>query len=184
MNILRKSILIGFTVLGMAAAQAQDAKPAPKQHDAHPGKEQMQAKMADIYAKRQARLHDLLKLTAQQESAWANYQSSIKPPALDGKRPEHKPFNQLTAPERLTLALDMTKQREALLETRVKAVSAFYGQLNPAQQTLFDEHGLGGERGGRHGHGRGHWGHGHQGGWGHEGGAQHEGWGGQGPRRG
>jgi protein CpxP len=182
MNILRKSILIGFTVLGMAAAQAQEAKPMAKQHDAHPSKEQMQAKMAEMYAKRQARLHDLLKLTAQQESAWANYQAAIKPAAMDGKRPEHKPFDKLTAPERLTLALDMTKKREAFLETRVKAVGAFYGQLNPAQQTLFDEHGLGNEHGGH----RGAWGHhGHRGGWGEHGGnQQHEGWGGQGQRRG
>lgn len=184
MNILRKSILIGFTVLGMAAAHAQEAQPAQKPHGARPSKEQIQAKMADMYAKRQARLHDLLKLTAQQESAWANYQSAIKPAGFDGQRPEHKPFDKLTAPERLKLALDMTKKRETFLETRVKAVTAFYGQLNPAQQTLFDEHGLGGERGGR----RGHWGqHGHRGGWGH-GGEQHEGWGGQGqghgPQRG
>jgi hypothetical protein len=80
MNTLRKSILIGFTVLGMAAAHAK--KPSlPSQHDARPSKEQMQAKMADMYAKRQARLHDLLKLTTQQESAWATYQAAIKPAA-------------------------------------------------------------------------------------------------------
>ncbi|WP_343732058.1 Spy/CpxP family protein refolding chaperone [Duganella sp.] len=170
MNILRKSILIGFTVLGMAAAHAQDAQPAAKAHGARPSKEQMQAKMADMYAKRQARLHDLLKLSAQQESAWATYQAAIKPAAMDGQRPERKPMNKLTAPERLNLALEMTRKREAFLETRVKAVSAFYAQLNPAQQTLFDEHGLGGERGGR----RGHWGHhGHRGGW------AHAGWGGE-----
>ncbi|MTV40987.1 Spy/CpxP family protein refolding chaperone [Duganella radicis] len=172
MNILRKSILIGFTVLGMAAAHAQDTQPAGKPHGAHPTKEQMQAKMADMYAKRQARLHDLLKLTAQQESAWATYQAAIKPAALDGQRPERKPMNKLTAPERLNLALEMTRKREAFLETRVKAVGAFYAQLNPAQQTLFDEHGLGGGRGGFRGH-RGH--HGMHGGWGHGG---HEGWGG------
>lgn len=172
MNNLRKSILIGFTVLGMAAAHAQEAKPMAKPHDGHPSKEHMQAKMAEMYAKRQARLHDLLKLTTQQESAWANYQAAIKPAALDGKRPEHKPLNKLSSPERLTLALDMTKQREAALETRLKAVTAFYAQLNPAQQTLFDEHSFGGERGGFRGH-RGH--HGMRGGWGHEGGPRHEG---------
>lgn len=185
MNVLRKSILIGFTVLGMAAAHAQEAKPATKQHDARPNKEQFEARLADMYAKRQARLHDLLKLTAQQESAWASYQSAIKPAALDGKRPEHKPGEKLNAPQRLNLALDMTKKREALLETRVKAVTAFYAQLNPAQQTLFDEHGLGGERGGWHGR-RDH--RGHHGGWGEHGGerGEHggEGWGGPGPRRG
>jgi hypothetical protein len=177
MNILRKSILIGFTVLGMAAAQAQEAQPAQKPHGAHPSKEQMQAKMADMYAKRQARLHDLLKLTAQQESAWASYQAAIKPAAFDGQRPDRKPLNKLTAPERLNLALDMTKKREAYLQTRVQAVTAFYSQLNPAQQTLFDEHGLRGPRGE---HGRR--GHGHHGGWGH--GGQHEGWGGPAPRQG
>ena len=177
MNIIRNSILIGFTVLGMAAANAQDATPTPKQHDAHqrPTREQMQAKMADMYAKRQQRLHDLLKLTAQQESAWATYQAAIKPAAFDGPRPEHKPLNKLTAPERLTLALEMTKKHEAMLETRLQAVKTFYAQLNPAQQTLFDEHGLGGGHGGMM---RSHWRHhGPRGGWGH-GDGQHEGWGG------
>jgi hypothetical protein len=173
MNILRKSILIGFTVLGMAAAYAQDT-PAGG-HDAGARKEHMQAKMADMFAKRQAKLHDLLKLTAQQESAWASYQAAIKPAAFDGQRPEHKPFNKLSSPERLTLALDMTKKHEAALETRLKAVTAFYAQLNPAQQTLFDEHSFGGERDGFRGH-RGHHGmRGHHGGWGHEGGPRHEG---------
>jgi hypothetical protein len=58
-----------------------------------------------------------------------------------------------------------------MLQTRLKAVSAFYAQLNPAQQTLFDEHSFGGERGGmmrarwRHHGGHGGWGHEH-GGWG------------------
>jgi alkylation response protein AidB-like acyl-CoA dehydrogenase len=80
MNTLRKSILIGFTVLGMAAAHAQEAQPAKPARRAS-SKEQMQAKMADMYAKRQARLHDLLKLTTQQESAWATYQAAIKPAA-------------------------------------------------------------------------------------------------------
>jgi hypothetical protein len=42
----------------------------------------------------------------------------------------------------------MTKKHEAKLETRLKALTAFYAQLNPAQQTLFDEHSFGGERGG------------------------------------
>jgi len=173
MNILRKSLLISCAVLGMAAAQAQEAQPAQQPHAGHqrPTKEQMQARMAEMYAKRQARLHDLLKLTAQQESAWSTYQAAIKPAAMDGPRPEHKAFDKMTTPERLNLALDMTKKREAMLQTRLKAVSAFYAQLNPAQQTLFDEHSFGGARGGmmrarwRHHGGHGGWDHEH-GGWG------------------
>lgn len=157
MNILRKSILIGFTVLGMAAAHAQDTQ----QRDHQPNKEQMQARMADMYAKRQARLHDLLKLSAQQEAAWANYQAAIKP-AFDGKRMARQRGDKLTAPERLTRALERTKQREAMLATRLQAVTAFYGQLSPAQQTLFDEHSMRGKWGHRGHRGHGHGGHGGQ----------------------
>jgi hypothetical protein len=80
MNTLRKSILIGFTVLGMAAAHAQEAQPAASQHGA--SQQGADAGQDGRYV-RQApgRLHDLLKLTAQQESAWATYQAAIKPAA-------------------------------------------------------------------------------------------------------
>jgi hypothetical protein len=111
MNVLRKSILIGFTVLGMAAAHAQEAAPAGR-HDAGARKEHMQAKMADMFAKRQARLHDQLKLTAQQESAWATYQAAIKPAPMSGTPPDRKAFAKLPAPERMAKMLDFSKQRQ------------------------------------------------------------------------
>lgn len=156
MNILRKSILIGFTVLGMAAAQAQD-KPA---HDAGARKEHMQQKMGDMFAKRQAKLHDLLKLTAQQESAWASYQTAIKPAPMSGPRPERGAFAKLPAPERMAKMLDVSKQRQARMESHLTALTAFYAQLTPEQKAVFDQRAMRG----MHGH-RGHGGHG--GGWGH-----------------
>ena len=162
MNILRKSILIGFTVLGMAAAQAQDTTPPAGRHGAGVGKEQMQAKMAEMYAKRQAKLHDLLKLTAQQESAWANYQAAIKPAAAGaGATGDHKSFATLSAPDRLSKMIDMTKQHEAKMEATLPALTAFYGQLTADQKAIFDDHTMGGKHGGFHGH-RGGWG-GHRG---------------------
>jgi protein CpxP len=157
MNILRKSILIGFTVLGMAAAQAQD-KPAG-QHDAGARKEHMQQKMGDMFAKRQAKLHDLLKLTARQESAWASYQAAIKPAPMSGPRPERGAFAKLPAPERMAKMLDFSKQRQARMESHLTALTAFYAQLTPEQKAVFDERGM------RAMHGRGH--RGHRGGWGH-----------------
>ena len=157
MNVLRNSILIGFTVLGMAAAQAQDTTQPAGRHGAAVSKEQMQAKMAEMAAKRQAKLHDLLKLTAQQEPAWASYQAAIKPAAA-GARPS---FATLSAPDRLSKMIDMTKQHEARMEATLPALTAFYGQLTAEQKVIFDDHTMGGKHGGFHGH-RGGWG-GHRG---------------------
>jgi len=158
MNILRKSILIGFTVLGMAAAHAQDAAPAAGS-DRAANMEQRRAKMSEMYAKRQAKLHDQLKLTTQQESAWTSYQAAIKPSAPNGPRPQRGEFAKLSAPERLSKMIDMTKQREARMEAHLTALTAFYGQLTPEQKKVFDERGMGGKRGG----------HGARGGWRHHG---------------
>ena len=152
MNIFRKSILIGFTVLGMAAAHAQDAAPAAGP-DRAANMEQRRAKMSEMYAKRQARLHDQLKLTAQQESAWASYQAAIKPTAPAGARAQRGEFAKLTAPERLSKMIEMTKQREAKMETHLTALTAFYGQLTPEQKAVFDQRGMGGKRGGWRHHG-------------------------------
>jgi protein CpxP len=163
MNILRKSILIGFTVLGMAAAHAQDTTPQDKaqhgQHGQHGTPEQRQAKMAEMTAKRQARLHDRLKITPQQEPAWAAYQASIKPTApagREGPRPARGEFAKLSAPERLGQMIEMTKVREARMQQQLPALTAFYDQLTPEQKAEFDKRGRRGFGGFHHGGDRGH----------------------------
>ncbi|MET0268104.1 MAG: Spy/CpxP family protein refolding chaperone [Duganella sp.] len=152
MNILRKSILIGFTVLGMAAAHAQDTTQQGQQQgrQGHAvSMEQRQAKMAEMYAKRQARLHDKLKITAQQEAAWATYQAAINPAAPAGPRPQRGEFAKLSAPERLSKQIEMSKVREARMQQHLTAMTAFYEQLTPEQKTVFDKRG--GGFGGKHG---------------------------------
>ncbi|MQA41519.1 Spy/CpxP family protein refolding chaperone [Rugamonas aquatica] len=161
MNILRKSILIGFTVLGMAAAQAQDMAPAAGRHGAVVNREQMQAKMEEMFAKRQAKLHDLLKLTTQQESAWATYQAAIKPTAAGGTLPDRDAVAKMSAPDRLAKMIDLSKQRQAKMEAHLTALTAFYSQLTAEQKAIFDDHTRGGAHGGHPGQ-RGGWG-GHKG---------------------
>ena len=152
MNILRKSILIGFTVLGMAAAHAQDTAAQDKPHHGQQATpEQRQAKMEDMYAKRQARLHDKLKITAQQESAWAAYQAAVKPTAPAGPRPARGEFAKLSSPERLSKMIEMTKLREGRMQQHLTALSAFYGQLTPEQKAEFDKRGGRGFGGFHHG---------------------------------
>ena len=165
MNTLRKSILIGFTVLGMAAAQAQaqaeNSTPPAGRHGAVVNREQMQAKMEEMFAKRQAKLHDLLKLTAQQESAWASYQAAIKPAAAGGTLPDREAVAKMSAPDRLAKMIDLSKQRQAKMEAHLTALTAFYSQLTAEQKAIFDDHTRGGAHGGHPGH-RGGWG-GHHG---------------------
>lgn len=156
MNIIRKSILIGFTVLGMAAAHAQAQLPEnaaqdKPHHGQHATPEQRQAKMDDMYAKRQARLHDKLKITAQQESAWAAYQAAVKPTAPAGPRPARGEFAKLSSPERLSKMIEMTKLREGRMQQHLTALTAFYGQLTPEQKAEFDKRGGRGFGGFHHG---------------------------------
>ena len=155
MNTIRKSILIGLTVLGMGgaslAAHAADTATTATtagRHGHQANAEQMQAKMAEHFAARQAKLHDLLKLTAQQEAAWTTYQAAIKPSA-PASRPDHAALKALPAPERLAKMIDLAKQHTATMESHLTALTAFYGTLSAEQKKVFDANVMGGERGPR-----------------------------------
>ena len=151
MNTFRKSVLIGLTVLGMGsaslAAHADDSSTAPAGGHGHMSREQMQAKMADMWAKHQAKLHDLLKLTAAQEPAWTAYQAAIKPAMPAG---DHVKLSTLSAPDRLSKMIDMTKQRTATMESHLAALNTFYATLTADQKAVFDAHTMGGAKGGHH----------------------------------
>jgi hypothetical protein len=158
MNSIRKSLLIGMTVLSLgtvgAAARADDT-PAAGRHGQQMTQEQRDAKMAEhkakfaaMVAKRQAALHDKLKLSAAQEPAWASFVAATTPQWPAG-RPDRASAAQLSAPERMEKHLEMSKQHIAKQETRLAAVKAFYAQLTPEQKKTFDE-------AAKHHHGRMH----------------------------
>jgi Spy/CpxP family protein refolding chaperone len=153
MKTLRKSVLIGLTVLGMGtaslAAHADDTTTAPAGRHGHAAnKEQMQARMADMWAKHQAKLHDLLKLTAAQEPAWTTYQAAIKP--APRMATEHADFSKLPAPERLAKMIDMAKQHTTSMEAHLAALNTFYGTLTAEQKAVFDANTMGGAKGPHH----------------------------------
>lgn len=165
MNTIRKNVVIALTVLGMGsfsvAARADDTTPPPGRHGAAAHGAQMQAKMADMMAKHQAKLHDLLKLTPQQEPAWSAYQAAIKPAAPAGAHPDREAIAKMSAPDRLSKMIEMSKQHEARMEALQTALTAFYSQLTAEQKAVFDDHTMGGAHGGMH--------HGMRGGWGRRG---------------
>lgn len=154
MNALRKQVLIALAVLSMGSAavavQAQTA-PAEGRHGHAATQEQRMAKMGEHFAKRQAKLHDALQLTPAQESAWAAYQSAIRPtaPAAMGERGG---WANLSAPARMEKMIGMTEQRTAMMKSHLGALNTFYATLTPAQKKVFDANTMGGRehKGGHH----------------------------------
>lgn len=154
MNTVKKSLLIGLATLSLGAALA----PAHAQEGRHghaanteamqSRMEAMRAKHAERSAGRLAKLHDLLKLTAAQEPAWATFAAAMKPAA--GAHADRAAMAALPAPERLEQRLAMAKTHVAAMETRLAALKTFYAVLTPEQQKIFDEH----AKSGAHGHHR------------------------------
>jgi protein CpxP len=155
MNIIRKNIVIALAVLGMGSAavavQAQSAPPEGRHANAVT-QEQRAAKMGELRARRQARLHDALQLTGGQEAAWAAYQAAIKPnPAAIPGGADREAWKTMSAPQRLEKMIAMSEQHTAMMKASVGPLNTFYSVLNPAQKNVFDQQSMGGGHHGRHG---------------------------------
>lgn len=151
MSKFRKSLLIGITVLSLGtasfAAQAfngPDDTGAPSQN--FRGKHRWNGEhRGEFFVKRQAELHSLLKLSAEQEPAWKAFTASATPPRMVN-RPDRAGWEKLSAPERMEQRLAFMKKAEAAMETRLAAMKTFYAVLTPEQQKVFNETVGGGQR--------------------------------------
>jgi Spy/CpxP family protein refolding chaperone len=173
MNTLRKTLLTGLAALSlggaMLGAQAQSQAP-----DAHPkaqlSKEERQARHAEFAAKRDqmraqrvAKLHDELRITPAQESAWNGFVASMKRPQhAGGQHGDRAAWAGLSAPQRAEKMIERQKARTAAMEQRLAALNSFYSVLLPDQKKVFDD---------RTARMQSHFGrHGGHGGWQHRGG--------------
>ena len=85
-----------------------------------------------------AALHDKLKLTAQQETAWKKF--AAQQPMLDkADRPDPAEMAKLNAPQRLEKGLEHMRAMEAKMTEHLAALKEFYAVLTPEQQKIFDE---------------------------------------------
>lgn len=93
--------------------------------------------------KHQQKLHDALKLTGDQESAWKNFTQQAKPgeqrAKFDREKFDREEFAKLTTPERLDHLLARSKERQSGFESHVQAVKTFYNVLSPEQRKIFDD---------------------------------------------
>ncbi len=169
MNTLHKKLFIALTALGIAgAAIAQTAAvQAPEgrhgyavsadQRAAHQA--ERQAKRAERQARHAAKLRADLKITAQQEAAFAAFLAAGKPAQrMDGRHGERAQLAALPAPQRMHQRIERQKQRTARMEARLAALNNLYAVLTPEQKQVFDSRAMG-SNGKHHGHRGGHGGH-------------------------
>jgi hypothetical protein len=94
------------------------------------------------FAKHMAKLKDKLKITDSQEAAWSSFSDAIKPPAQTPMHANMAEFEQLNTPERIDRMQAMHESQAARMNQRAQATKAFYAQLNPDQQKVFDTESL------------------------------------------
>lgn len=103
--------------------------------------EQSHAKWEARRAEHLTELKAKLKLRPGQEAAWNTFakasQSGMHAREADWKA-ERGEFAKLHTPERLDKMLAMSDMRRAKMVERTRATKAFYAQLTPDQQNVFD----------------------------------------------
>jgi hypothetical protein len=171
MNTLRKTLLTSLAALSLGGAMlgAQAQSQAPDAHPkAHLSKEERQARHAEFAAKREqmhaqrvAKLHDELRITPAQESAWNGFVASMKRPQhAGGQHGDRAAWAGLSAPQRAQKMIERQKARTAMMEQRLAAMNSFYSVLSPDQKKVFDE-----KAARMHSHFGRHGGHGEHGDW-------------------
>ena len=149
---------LGSVAIAQNAPQATAAQPAAGEASgrARMDPAQRQQRMAEHHAKRQAELKAQLKLTPAQEGAWTAYTAAMQPPAnaqRRGPRMDRAEFDKLTTPQRIDRMEQFAAERQAQMKQRGDAVKAFYAQLTPEQQKLYDDRAMRGGKGKRGGPG-------------------------------
>ena len=146
----------------VAATPAAGEAAAHGKHHGRMDPAQRQQRMAEHRARRLAELKAQLKLVPAQEGAWTAYTAAMQPPAnaqRRGPRMDRAEFDKLTTPQRIDRMEQFAAERQAQMKQRGDAVKAFYAQLTPEQQKLYDDRAMRGGKGkrggpGHHGMGR------------------------------
>ena len=90
-------------------------------------------------------LKEKLKLKPEQEAAWNAFVSAGQPGMRHAKADRQamrSEFEKLNTPQRLDKMLSMSELRRTKMVERTQAIKAFYGQLTPEQQSVFDAEAL------------------------------------------
>ncbi|HEX8786189.1 MAG TPA: Spy/CpxP family protein refolding chaperone [Telluria sp.] len=143
MKTFRKTVLTGLAALSMGAAaigahaQTQTSQSSTATQRPHLTRAQRQAKITQMIAQREAKLHADLGITSGQESAWATFVAAMQP-NFSNQQSNRAAWASLTAPQRMQKRIDMQTQRTAAMQQRLTALNTFYSVLTPQQKQIFD----------------------------------------------
>lgn len=138
-RVVLAGLIAGGGVLAVSAYAVSGNDPADKPRCAYgqKGEAGWEAKRAQ----HMAALKEKLKLAPGQEAAWSKFADASQPgrgkPGMDRKAMRDE-FDKLSTPERLDRMQAMSEMRRARMAERAEAIRAFYAQLNPEQQKVFD----------------------------------------------
>jgi hypothetical protein len=120
---------MGSHMSGEGSGMQKHGQSHGHQHEAERGHKQQQHRMD--------KLKQSLKLSAEQDQAWAAFQGSMQSPAM--QRPDHQAIAKMSTPDRLEAMSKMKAQHDAQMEKRQQATLAFYGTLSAEQKKIFDQ---------------------------------------------
>lgn len=132
----------GMAVVLNNSVWAVEAKPGAMPPVAHKSAQEGQACHADLLKQRMAKLHDALKLSAEQEGAWTNFLAGMKPADMQH---EHEEFAQtdahpMSTPDRLDRMAEHMKAHQLKMAEHAAQVRTFYDTLTTEQKSIFDRH--------------------------------------------
>lgn len=138
---LRRIVLATSLAALGATAMAQTPPPSAPPADAPAWRagEHVRPDPAKRMERREARLKQELKITAEQEPAWNQFTASMLPPAQPKERLDREAWRKLTTPQRIERMRTMHAERSADMERRAEATLRLYGALTPEQQQVFDQ---------------------------------------------
>ncbi|KQP49507.1 Spy/CpxP family protein refolding chaperone [Pseudorhodoferax sp. Leaf274] len=140
--------VLGATAMAQTPPAPPPAADAPAQH----AREHARPDPAKRMERRESRLKQDLKITAEQEPAWNVFTASMLPPGPpQGDRPDREALRKMTTPQRIEHMRAMHAARSADMERRAEATLRLYAALTPEQQQVFDQRMAMGPR-----HGPGH----------------------------
>ena len=131
------AILAAAPLVTRAADATEGQMPPPGQEKAMLAKrgENMQQKMM----KHHARLHDKLKLNAEQEAAWQTYTAAMMKKPEHAAHPDHAKMAALSAPEKMEKMIAMMQKGTEHMQARLATLKTFYATLTPEQQAIFNK---------------------------------------------
>lgn len=137
MNKSVKMILAGMAIAALSASVYAHSDDGCDFRDRGP-RAMNPERMEKLRERHLGTLHDSLKLTSQQETAWKKY--AAQPPVFDAAdRPDPAELDKLNAPQRLEKGIERLQAMEKRLTAHLAALKEFYAVLTPEQQKIFDQ---------------------------------------------